>query len=254
LENGTPVQLQPNDLGLLITLAIVGLSVRLFRTAWRMGSLPELLVGLHFLLAPIAISLSIRVARFDPAHAEALRATISACFAVASGSLLLFGWCVFRRGVRVAKAGAWGGVLLFAWIWASDFATGAYATSSGFGLRTLMFSPYLWVFAESLHYHRIMRRRMRLGLADAVTTNRFLLFAIWTGGVVAIAILGLLGATLAQLGGGEFNEQELFSNTAILTLTRILSLPVGISIWLTFFAPARYRRWLEQRALALASG
>ena len=246
------MHLQPNDLGLLITLAMAGLSARLFRTAWQMRSLPELLVGLHFLLAPIAISLSIRVTRFDPSHAEALRATTSACFAIASGSLLLFGWCVFRRGMSVAKAGAWGGALLFAGIWVSDLTNSAYATSSGFGLRTLMFTPYLCVFAESLHYHRLMRRRLCLGLADAITTNRFLLFAIWTGGVVAIAILGLLGATLAQLGGGEFNEQELFSNTAILTLTRILSLPVAVSIWLTFFAPARYCHWLERRAPALA--
>lgn len=246
------MQLQPNDLGLLITLAMAGLSARLLRSGWRRRSLPELLVGIHFLLAPIAISLSLRVARFDPAHAEAVRVTISALFAISSSALLLFGWRVFRPSVLLAKAGAWGGVLLFAAIWVSELATGAYATSSGLGLRTLIFMPYLWVFAESFYYHRRMRRRLRLGLADAVTTNRFLLFAIWTGGVVAIALLGLLGATLAQLGGGGFSEQELFSNTAILTLTRILSLPVAVSIWLTFFAPARYYRWLERRAPALA--
>ena len=240
---------QPNDLGLLITLAIVGISARLFRTAWRVRSLPELLVGIHFLLAPIAISLSLRVARFDPAHAETVRGTISALFAIASSSLLFFGWRVFRPGARVAKALAWGGALLFAGIWAFELATDAYATSSGLGLRTLIFTPYLWVFAESLFYYRRMRRRLSLGLADAVTTNRFLLFAIWTGGVVAIAALGLIGAALAQLGGGGFSEQELFSNTAILTLTRILSLPVAISIWLTFFAPSRYCRWLERRPL-----
>jgi hypothetical protein len=248
------VQLQPNDLGLLITLAMAGLSARLFRIAWRMRSLPELLVGVHFLLAPIAISLSIRVARFDPAHAEAVRATISAFFAISSSSLLLFGWRVFRPGLAVAKAVARGGVLLFAGIWAFELATGVYATSSRLGLRTLIFTPYLWVFAESFYYHRRMRRRLRLGLADAVTTNRFLLFAIWTGGVVAITLLGLIGAALTQLGGAGFHEQELFSNATILTLTRILTLPVAVSIWLSFFPPARYCRWLERRALALAAG
>jgi hypothetical protein len=242
------VQPQANDLGLLITLAIAGLSARLLRIAWRVRSLPELLVGLHFLLAPIAISLSLRVERFDPAHAEAVRATISAFFAISSSSLLLFGWRVFRPRAAVAKSGAIGGALLLAGIWAFQLATGAYATGSGLGVRTLIFTPYLWVFAESLLYYRRMRRRLRLGLADAVTTNRFLLFAIWTGGAAAIAMLGLIGATLAQLGGSGFNEQELFSNTAILTLTRILSFPVAISIWLTFFAPARYCRWLERRA------
>jgi hypothetical protein len=247
------VQLQPNDLGLLITLAMAGLSARLFRVAWRMRSLPELLVGVHFLLAPIAISLSIRVARFDPAHAEAVRATISAFFAISSSSLLLFGWRVFRPGLAVAKAVAQGGVLLFAGIWAFELANGVYATSSRLGLRTLSFTPYLWVFAESFYYHRRMRRRLRLGLADAVTTNRFLLFAIWTGGVVAITLLGLIGAALTQLGGAGIHEQELFSNATILTLTRILTLPVAVSIWLSFFPPARYCGWLERRALAPAA-
>jgi hypothetical protein len=246
------VQLQPNDLGLLITLAMAGLAARLMRIGWRMRSLPELLVGVHFLLAPIAISLSIRVARFDPAHAEAVRATISALFAISSSALLLFGWRVFRPGVAVAKAGALGGVVILAAIWVSELATGAYAAGSGIGLRALIFTPYLWVFAESCFYYRRMRRRLGLGLADAVTTNRFLLFAIWTGGVVAISVLGLLGAMLVQLGSGVFSEEELFSNAAILTLTRILTLPVALSIWLSFFPPARYCGWLERRAQALA--
>jgi hypothetical protein len=242
------LQPQASDLGLLITLAMAALSARLFRIAWRMRSLPELLVGIHFLLAPIAISLSIRVARFDPSDAQAVRATVWAFFTIAAGSLLLFGWRVFRPRLPMAKAGAWGGVLIFAAIWLHDLATGAFAETAGFGLRTLVFTPYLWVFAESLAYHRRMRRRLRLGLADPVTTNRFLLFAIWTGGVVAVTSLGLLGAALARLGGGEAAGQELFSNTAILTLTRLCSLPIAISIWLTFFAPSRYCDWLERRA------
>ena len=244
------MQLQANDLGLLITLAMAVLSARLFRIAWRMHSLPELLVGIHFLLAPIAISLSIRVTRFDPSDAEAVRATVWAFFTIAAGSLLLFGWRVFRRHLPVAKAAAWGGVLIFAAIWLNDLATGAFVETAGFGLRTLVFTPYLWVFAESLAYHRRMRRRLRLGLADPVTTNRFLLFAIWTGGVVAVTSLGLIGAALAWLGGGGVG-QELFSNTAILTLTRLCSLPIAIAIWLTFFAPSRYCAWLERRASAV---
>jgi hypothetical protein len=232
----------------MITLAMAALSARLFRSAWRMRSLPELLVGIHFLLAPIAISLSIRVERFDPAHAEGLRATISALFTIASSSLLWFGWRVFRPRLAIARAGAWAGLLIFAAIWARDLATGGFASSAGIGLRTLVYAPYLWVFAESLAYHRRMRRRLGLGLADAVTTNRFLLFAIWTGGVVAITLLGLLGVAIAELGGGS--EQELFSNPAILALTRILTLPVAVSIWLAFFPPARYCDWLGRRALA----
>jgi hypothetical protein len=126
--------------------------------------------------------------------------------------------------------------------------SGGFAASTGIGLRTLVYAPYLWVFAESLAYHRRMRRRLRVGLVDPVTTNRFLLFAIWTGGVVAITLLGLLGAALAQLEGGLPGGQELFSDPAILALTRAVTLPVAISIWLAFFPPSRYCAWLERRS------
>ena len=67
-------QLQPTDVGLLITLAMALLSARLFRLAWRTRQLPELLVAIYFLAAPLGISISIRIHRFDPQHAEALRA------------------------------------------------------------------------------------------------------------------------------------------------------------------------------------
>jgi hypothetical protein len=244
------MELRPNDLGLLITLAMAALSVRLIRVAWRMRSLPELLVGLHFLCAPIGISLSIRVDRFDPQHAEAVRAAVGALFASGTASLLLFGWRVFHPASLWAKACACFGVALLATIWGAELASGAFARSEVSGVRTLLFTPYLWVFVESLRYHGLMRKRMRLGLADPVTTNRFLLFAIWTGGVVAITVLGLVGGLLAGRGT---ESGELFTDATILALTRIVAVPIAVSIWLTFSAPARYRRWLE-RGTAVPAG
>ena len=54
------------------------------------------------------------------------------------------------------------------------------------------------------------------------------------------------------MAGGEPAGRELFSHPAILAVTRLLTLPVAVSIWLAFFPPAGYCRWLERRAPALA--
>ena len=59
----------PTDLGLLVPVALALLSLRLFQLARRTGGLPEVLVGVYFLLVPLAISLAIRVGRFDASDA-----------------------------------------------------------------------------------------------------------------------------------------------------------------------------------------
>jgi hypothetical protein len=99
-----------------------------------------------------------------------------------------------------------------------------------------------------------MRRRERLGLADPVVVNRFLLFAVFTGGVVAITVLGVASSLAAELGGAGFHEENSFSNPAILGITRLLTLPIGVCLWLTFLAPARYQAWLHRRAATRMDG
>lgn len=242
----------PQDFGLLIPVVISLLSLRLFRLALRTRRLPEALVGSYFLLAPFAISLAIRVDRFTPEQAPWARAGANALFTLGGVALLLFAWIVFRREARWARALALGGSFGVAALWAAGFPLGAYRSGSSFFLLLPVYASYLWVFIESLLYYQRLRRRRRIGFADPVVTNRFLLFAIWTGGVVAITLLGLVGA-LTQLASGSTRDGGGLGDPTLLLITRLLSLPIAVSIWLTFLAPERYHAWLRRSAGAPVS-
>jgi hypothetical protein len=238
----------PTDFGLLVPVAMSLLSLRLFRLAWRSRRLPEALVGVYFLVVPVAISLAIRVDRFDASDAATVRATSNALFTLGGVALLLFAWVVFRADVAWAKALAWGGSIVLAALWALCGAAGAYRSgATGFAVLLPVFASYVWVFAESQHYYRLLRKRRKLGLVDPIVANRFLLFAIWTGAVVAITVLGVVGA-IVQILAGAFQEGGGLSDPVILAATRILAIPIVVSLWLIFLAPARYHAWLRREA------
>jgi len=237
----------PADIGLLVPILMSMLSLRLFRLAARTRRLPELLVGAYFVVVPFAISLAIRVERFDPGDAAAVRATSNALFTLGGVALLLFAWCVFRRDAFWAKALALAGSAGLAAVWVAGFPAGAYQDGSSYFLLLPAYVSYFWVFFESLRYYGLLRRRQRLGLADPVLTNRFLLFAIWTGSVAVITVLGMVSAGV-QLAHGSTPEGAGLANPLVLGLTRLLAVPIALSIWLTFLAPSRYHAWLRGSA------
>jgi hypothetical protein len=242
-----------SDLGLLVTLGLIVLSGRLLRLFLRTRRLPELLVAVYFLVAPLGISLSIRIPRFDPQYAGVLRATTAALFSVGGAAFLLFAWSAFRPQEAWAKGLAFCGSALLAATWGLGVASGGFERDMSIWLRLPPYLSYVWVFVESLRYHLLLRRRERLGLADPVLVNRFLLFAVFTGGVVVITALGVASALLAELRGGGFREENSFTDPTILALTRLLALPIAVSLWLTFLAPARYQAWLRSRAARRAA-
>jgi hypothetical protein len=240
----------PQDFGLVVPAALALLSLRLFRRAAHARSLPEALVGVYFLVAPCAIGITIRIDRFDAAGAAVARAVANGLFTIGGVALLLFAWRVFRPDegwARTLACTASAGIVA---LWAAAIPAGAYHDASFFLLLPVL-TTYVWVFVESVRYYGLMRRRAKLMLADPVLTNRFLLFAIWTGGVVAITLLSVAGA-LVQLWSGGYHDGGGLSDPVLLALTRVLALPIGVAIWLTFLAPARYHRWLARRsAIAL---
>ena len=237
----------PTDFGLVVPVAMSLLSLRLFRLAWRSGRLPELLVGIYFLLVPFGISLSIRVDRFSPETASIARATANALFTSGGVALLLFAWSVFRPDARWAWWLAWGGSAIVVMIWALAIPLGVYASDLSLFLLVPVYTSYLWVFFESLRYFRLLRRRRSLGLVDPVLVNRFLLFAIWTGGVGAITLMGVAGS-LVQLANSTFDDGGALADPVVLGVTRILAVPIAVAIFLTFLAPARYHAWLRAKA------
>ena len=90
-----------------------------------------------------------------------------------------------------------------------------------------------WAGTESLLFHAKLRRRLSLGLADAVTTDRLRLWAIAMLSAFAITTTSLI---LRQLG---------VPMTPMLSAVVVgpLGLLAATAMWLAFLSPLRYRSW-----------
>jgi hypothetical protein len=161
---------------------------------------------------------------------------------------LIFVWWVFRRDER------WALGLLTA-VTAAAFVAFAGLVSSGTLASGVSQAPWFWIeFAARLatpgwlgleagRYYFQMKRRMRLGLADAVVVNRFLL---WT----FAALFGLLMISTA-IPPTVFGRTHALSHLA-LVLMGLSGVGTAVCYWLAFFPPAAYRRRVYARAKAEA--
>ncbi len=62
------------------------------------------------------------------------------------------------------------------------------------------FCGLAWSTYEAARCYAMMRRRQRFGLGDAIVTNRFLLYALWTGAYAALPALKTIVRLLALNG------------------------------------------------------
>ena len=107
-----------------------------------------------------------------------------------------------------------------------------------FGLRIAI---YVWCAAEAFRYYRLMVLRMRHGLADAVLANRFLLWGVAS----CLALLVVAAFDVADILGFLTPAGDILE-----TLGSLLGAPATVLVWLTFFPPAAYRRYITQRSRA----
>jgi len=117
--------------------------------------------------------------------------------------------------------------------------------------RTL---PMVWVAAESFNYWALQRRRLRLGLADPLVADRFLLWGVWSAAGVAMLFADVVARVLYALLAGTTTEMvmEVLRPVVIGTMavTMVLGVVSATTLFLTFFPTARYRRWVERRISA----
>jgi hypothetical protein len=225
------------------------IGVRLLLLARRTGEMPELLVGLAVLgIGPLGFGLSM-LASATLGRSTIISATLqgSAFVAVFIGSAAqcLFVWYVFRRQAVWARPLVYTAIALLATAYAADILeTGlldrGYGGSwfrAGMALRLLVM---VWNSFESLLYWRRMRRRLRLGLADPVVTNRFLLWGV--SSAAAFFGSGLIFAFVTVTG---MNPNEAPGLSLIVSLHGLVA---AIAMWFAFQPPAFYVRWLEGRA------
>jgi hypothetical protein len=178
------------------TLVALLIGIRLVWLWARTRELPELLIGIAMLLlAGLGYPLS-AVAREATELAASTRGALGAVAGLSALTGLsantAFTWVLFRRGSAWATALVAGVCVGSLGLFAAQSLAGGWAHGELFwgllpGLITL---SYGWATVECGRYHLLLRRRMSIGLADPVVTDRFGVYAAATGMAVLINLVG----------------------------------------------------------------
>jgi hypothetical protein len=98
-----------------------------------------------------------------------------------------------------------------------------------------------WMGIEGLHHYAMSKLRRKLGLCTALTCNRYLLWGL-TGTIWAIYELVY---AIQQI---EFDATGSYSGSFDVVASTLEIIPI-VCIWLVFFPPDIYRRWIERSDL-----
>jgi hypothetical protein len=98
--------------------------------------------------------------------------------------------------------------------------------------------PFAWMAVEGWLEYQAAHRRARLGLCDALACNRFLLWGL-TGACLVASNISTLDQCIDYQREGRFT----LAMDALVGVAEIFTIAV---IWLVFFTPRWYRRWIER--------
>jgi hypothetical protein len=223
---------------LMLTALFGTLAWRLIRSGLRSDGHERWLGGFFGLLAissPLRAGAAMGVdVGMDPALANMLGQAGTAAGVVC---LDYFVWRVFRDD------GRWGPAL---------FSTLLCLQVLQMGMCSLS-----WAFCESLHYWRMLRRRLQLGMGDEVIANRFGLWTLWTGALLVFPMINLAarilafnqgGASMGTTVSGEFS----WAVDVIRGFTLVAAPTIATCTWLIFFPPQRYLDRITARTAANA--
>jgi hypothetical protein len=249
---------------LLLSLAI---GCRLFRLAWReRGFGPVFWLAVFFVFSAFlgaGLNISVYAGLADPAlalgpvHGPIVLAVSCSCYAVGTLGLHLFNWMTFRRDSNWAYAGvAAGGLLVVGTIFAQGL-------TEGFAVRVLpgpaywaffaaRVAPFYWLAGEALRYYALARRRVRIGLADPLVTNRFLLLGLWAAAWAGMGLSEVVARGLYVMTTGESVELRLDAAGPIILVTIAVTSLLGglaaVTLALSFFPTGAYRRFVLARS------
>ena len=225
---------------LVVSLAV---GTRLLLQARRTRKLPELAMGLNFVLAGF-VGYALLVAAESLHLLPGRLAGFGSFFGVSGISIggafvCLFTQQVFHPRSRVARAmlvgiAGWLGLAIYgAWILHVVRGPDGFGVWLGhWGAHLGLLAAYGWSTGESLRYYALMRRRVQVGIGDPLVANRFLL---WGTGTLATVLVTLLYITM-QLLGHYVLPASLVGTSSLLVLV------TAIAEWLAFFPPQAYRR------------
>jgi hypothetical protein len=163
-------------------------------------------------------------------------------------TIAVFTWAAFRSRERWAVwllAGMVGCLIVGAAgsVWLGDWG-GEYPLSHPWWwvARVGGAAPYAWMGTEGLVQYVKARRRRQLGLCPPQVCNRYLLWSL----------AGALWLIVEVVEGAEFivyQSTGQWSDLLTVFVGLFEAVPAGI-IWLIFFPPAFYKRWVERAAPA----
>lgn len=249
---------QLSQLLYFVTVLVVG--VRLLWLSHRTGGMPERLLGLQFLVGsgiawPVVLFglLSI-VPGTEPApHIPWMIGLGYLGLDVSLVFQLLFVRCVFRPEEAWARALVVLGAVYIAASYVALGLSGHFRNPVFAGLWYWLhyLPPALcacWVTYEAFRYYGILRKRLALGLADPVVTNRFLL---WGSASVCGMVIVALGASPTLYQGLDLATVAKISS-AVLSAMSLLGVVAVALYWLTFFPTRAYLGWIARRAPSTA--
>jgi hypothetical protein len=100
--------------------------------------------------------------------------------------------------------------------------------------------PFGWIGVEAWLHYRSGRKRVRVGLLEPLVCNRFLLWMI-------VGVLQLSAFLVSLVQYAEYEVTGVWSTWSDSTLGALEMTTIG-TIWLVFFPPAVYCRWIANAA------
>lgn len=244
--------------GLAITTLIavsVFVAVRLLLMHLRTGAAPELLLGIMLLLSVgIGYASGIAANRTSPELAAGFQAISDAAIGVGFVPLFVFTWRVFRPETVWAAALAIAGSICLLVVAAHGCVQVLYLRGMVDVLEIPAFEnlmrvapigvAYAWTAWESLRYYGAMQRRAKLGIADPVVSNRFLLWGL-------MGLSALIGVLLN--GIGILLNVSVHSSPAMLLISSLTGGVQTVCLVLAFVPPRAYLERIRSAAPAPAA-
>lgn len=238
----------------LFALVSVAVAVRMLLLWRRTRRKPELLMSLALLgtgLIGFALGVLARRMTLSPTLSSVLQVLDLGGEYVGATATLVFAALVFRPGVSWARAwvGVWCAAAAGCLGW--EILSGEYiyytnddpitglAVPIGLGVRAVAF---LWMTAEAWRSRQMMKRRLKLGLAEPTVVNRI---GLW---MTASAASGV-GYALSVVHRSVYGT-GLTAHAWALGIAGACALVAAVCLGLAFFPPAAYERWIDARAEA----
>lgn len=243
----------------LFFLCSLVVGTRLLLLYRRLRQPPELLLALAYLLAGTLGFGGLLVGALTTPPGQPVAEGFQAWSVIVgdAGTLCfyLFIWYVFRRQSALAKAFVGLAALAFAvslvkdtWLAGVTFGPppGTPTTVCGSLGRAVVFP---WMVFEALAQYFAFRRRARIGLGNALVQNRLLLW-----GISGLAMFAISAVSTGLYWTATDAADAIAKLNRAGWLYGLFAAVSSVALWLAFFPPRVYVRWIEGSNLESRDG